>query len=340
MDSFGNILIFHAGAIGDTLLATPVSAALKLNYPGAKITYWTHPILKDILLGLCPSIDEVMDFDRDASVFDLARTFSQFRPDLFIDLTNSNKSKLMTLFSGVKTLRYVKQAANARPIRHAAENFLDTVRPICPEIADKLFPTIFPDAISEEVLDRILEEHDMLSYPLIGIVAGVGKIRPHRAWVFECWTYLIEHIFGLKKYLPVLVGGHDEIELAKALNDSVGGKCLNLVGKLSLSETAAILKRCKVIVSGDTGPAHMSVAVGTRVIGLYGPTFPERSGPFGCMDLVLDQSDKCECHDVKVCRFTNPADPGQCMSRIMLAEVIDRLDGELGLKQPGNESGY
>jgi ADP-heptose:LPS heptosyltransferase len=307
------------------MLATPIATSLKMNYPAAKLTYWTHPELRSMLLGLCPSIDEVVDYVRDANVFQLGKTFEELRPDLFIDLANSTKSKAITWLARTKVLRYEKQNPNVTPIRHAAINFLDTVRPVCPELPNPLFPTIFPDALVDQTLAPFLEEQQRFDLPMIGIVPGVGKHRPHRAWFEDGYAYLLEHIFNLGTHQPVLIGGSDEVDLCDRLNAHVGHKCLNLAGRLSLSQTAAVLKRCVIVISGDTGPAHIAVAVGTPVIGLYGPTYLERSGPFGCADLCLSQTAACRCQSQKHCLYAAPNEGGQCMRRIMLTEVTEKL---------------
>ena len=332
MLAFGNIVVFHPAAIGDAMLASPIAATLKLNYPAAKLTYWTHPELRKILLGLCPSIDEIVDYDREANIFQQVKTFDSFQCDLFVDLANSLKSHTMTWMTRSTVLRYEKQAAGVLPRMHAVGNFMNTIRPVCPEIPENLFPTIFPAALSDELIKRVLREQNLSARPMIGIVPGVGKLRPHRAWLYEGWLYLIQHILEWKSFLPVLIGGPDEVSLADRLNEEVGNQCINTCGQLSLSETAALLKACSVVVSGDTGPAHMAVAVGTKVIGLYGATYPERSGPYGCHDYVLDQSARCDCHGLKSCRYSNPDEPGRCMQRIMLAEVLEKL-AKLGFKR-------
>ncbi len=332
MLAFGNIVVFHPAAIGDAMLASPIAATLKLNYPAAKLTYWTHPALRQILLGLCPSIDEIVDYDREANIFEQVKTFDSLRADLFVDLANSLKSRTMTWMTRANVLRYEKQAATVVPRMHAVANFLETIRPVCPEIPENLFPSIFPEALSDELIKRILSEQHLQALPMIAIVPGVGKLRPHRAWLYEGWLYLIQHILEWQSYLPVLIGGTDEIELAERLNAEVGNRCVNACGKLSLSETAAMLKACAVVVSGDTGPAHIAVAVGTPVIGLYGATYPDRSGPYGCNAYTLDQSKFCDCHGLKSCRYSNPDEPGRCMQRIMLAEVMEKL-AMLGFKR-------
>src|ERR1700676_4497212 len=109
MYAFGNIVIFHPAAIGDAVLASPVAKTLKANFPGAKITYWSHPSLRQLLLGLCPSIDDFVDFSQDKGFFDLVKTIRQLKPDLFVDLSNSNKSKWLTVFTSAKVVRYLKE---------------------------------------------------------------------------------------------------------------------------------------------------------------------------------------------------------------------------------------
>lgn len=329
MQAFANILVYHPAAIGDCMLATPVATTLKLNYPAAQLTYWTHSSLRPILLELCPAVDEVIEYARDASLFENMKTFERVKPDLFVDLSNSFKSTAFTWLTRIKVLRYEKQAPNVRPIKHATANFLDTIKPVCKEYPEHIFPTIFPDALALDVVHRVIAEHGFGPLPMIGIVPGVGKLRPHRAWIYDGWKYLLQHILGWQSHLPVLIGGADEQALCAGLNSELENRCLDLSGRLSLTETAAFLKKCKVVISGDTGPAHIAVAVGTKVIGLYGPTYPERSGPYGCMSTTLNQSASCQCRDQKSCKYTGPGSPGECMNRIQLHEIIAYLKAEL-----------
>ena len=280
MTSFANILIFQPAAIGDVMLATPVAKTLKHNFPGAKITFWGHASLRQLLMGLCPYIDEYIDYERQTGLISLLKTFWTVQSDLYVDLSNSKKGMFMAAFA--------KANSHSCPIKnkvdksgekiHAVDNFLATIEPICREIPSPLFPTIFPDALVTQIKETILAGKD--DKTLIALVPGVGKLRPHRAWISDGWHYLLAALAQREDCFPVLIGGEDEIELGEKLARQCGNnKCLNLTGKLKLSQTAALLKLCKVVISGDTGPAHMAVAVGTPVIGLYGPTYPERSGP-------------------------------------------------------------
>lgn len=330
MQNFSNILIFHPAAIGDAVLATPVASTLKANFPGAKITYWSHNSLRPLLLGLCPHVDDFIDFDKGMGYFELRKILNDARPDLFVDLSNSSRGKLLPLFSRTAVARYEKKADTGPGQQHAVGNFLEAIAPFCPDLPKDVFPTLFPDAIAEELVPQLVAGNKLSLRPLIGIVPGVGAFRPHRAWIPDGWTYLIRHIMQMDTHIPVLIGGSDDFETAQRIAAEFGDKVLNLCGQLKLDETAAILKCCDVVLSGDTGPAHIAVAVGTPVIGLYGPTYPARSGPYGYFNLVIDQSSSCQCIGERFCKIGNPNNPGECMNRIMLTEVIGRLHEVLG----------
>ncbi len=324
MTSFSNIVVFHPGAIGDVMLATPVGVALRANFPQARITYWTHPSLIE-LLSLLKSVDRVEGFVKDEGVLRHLQYLWRLKPDLLVDLAGSSRSGWLARFSGAKVVRYRKQTYGAYPIVHAVDNFLATLEPLSLEPLANKFPTISVGKKDLSAVENRLSAAGFSGKVLVGLVPGVGKLRSHRAWISDGWTYTARVLLKTGRYTPVLIGGTDEISLCHAIAQEVGDGCLNLAGELTLVETAALLKSCKAVVAGDTGPLHLSVAVGTPVVGLYGPTYKERSGPYGCLDTVVSQSHYCQCHDVKVCSLTQSAGPGECMSRIMLEEVFDQL---------------
>jgi ADP-heptose:LPS heptosyltransferase len=325
MNSFANIVIYHPAAIGDAVLATPVASTLKLNYPGAKITYWSHASLKSLILGLSPAVDEFLEFDKKLGFFQLRKQLLALEPDLLVDLSNSSRGWMLPLFTKMQVLRYEKEYSDLESGQHAVGNFLETVKSVCPQLPERLFPTLYPDAIAEELVPQLVAMHQLEYGPLIGLVPGVGSLRPHRAWLLDGWIYLVQQILDCLPHMPVLLGGPEDFEIAQKIQAEYPGKVMNLCGQLKLPETAAILKCCDVVVSGDTGPAHIAVAVGTPVVGLYGPTFPRRSGPYGCAELVLDQSGTCQCLAQKHCQYSGPGAAGECMGRIMLPEVMAKI---------------
>jgi heptosyltransferase-1 len=326
MKSPNHIVIFHPAAIGDAMLATPVASILKRNFQTAHISYWTHSSLKPIIKDMCDSVDDFVDYKRGQNIFSLSSQLKVLKADLFIDLSNSSKGKLMPFFSGTRALHYKKRPDGVKPIRHAADNFVDTIRSSVTNIPEHLFPTVFPPmALIESIKDQFFKDENEGSC-IIGIVPGVGKIRPNRAWSLNGFIELINKLTTDNSVIPVLIGGPDETDLGMQIESSINGKLLNLCGKLDLAQTAAVLKQCRLVVSGDTGPAHIAVAVGTPVVGLYGPTAVERSGPYGNLDLVIDKQNNCRCQYEKQCRFTPQGTAGDCMTQITTGDVMDKIE--------------
>jgi ADP-heptose:LPS heptosyltransferase len=78
----------------------------------------------------------------------------------------------------------------------------------------------------------------------------------------------------------VLLWGPDEIHMARQIRDGLSSRAI-LAPPTDLDELTALLRRCRLLVANDTGPLHLAAALGTRCVGLYGPTTAERNGPYG-----------------------------------------------------------
>ena len=307
------ILVYHTAAIGDSVLATPVSVNLKTLYPQAKVTYVAHESLIQ-LLSLCPAIDAFIP----AESPEARELMQESKPELVVDLSGSGKSFLQTLLLPGKSWRYRKREKSL----HAVDNYLDTISAAGPLTeAAKRFPTLFvPEPEKDKIRNMLAREHRRL----LALVPGVGSFRPHRAWPEERWCELAKNILWERDHALVLIGGMDERTLCSRIAERAGEFCFNLAGKLSLRETAAALSLCDVTVSADTGPAHISIAVGTPVVGLYGPTAAERSGPYGSSELVLSVQDQCKCRGRKSCVYARGA-AGKCMTEINMKIVYGNL---------------
>ncbi len=301
------------------MLATPVSASLKQKYPSAKITYLTHESLIP-LLSICPSIDELIPFDESLSVVGVRASIKAAKPELIVDLSGSSKSFWQTIFSGAQVLRYKKN-----PAIHAVDNYLDTVSSICdkPE-KDKIFPTLFPNESEKEKVRKLVYRENKR---LLALIPGVGSLRPHRAWPEDKWIALTKHILWEKDHALILLGGTEDRTLCSRIAEKAGEYCFNLAGKLSLPETAAALSLCDAAVAGDTGPSHIATAVGISVVGVYGPTLLERSGPYGYSELALTVTNQCKCVNRKSCVIGEGV-PGKCMAEIPAQAVYTNLSSQ------------
>lgn len=322
MENIQSIVIFHAAAIGDTVLATPVSLKLKSACPQATISYLTHESLFP-LLRLCSAIDFFHPYSKSQSIFEVRQLISSLKPDLIVDLSGSFKSIVITAFLAPKILHYRKQGEKSRRMLHAVDNYLDTLAPLRMSTQSLFFPSLRPD---DELLKNVKEKVGIAgdAIPFVALVPGVGTLRPHRAWGEESWIALSRRLVAEGRELW-LIGGPEDRALCDRIEIAAGRTCKNLAGKFSLPETAALLSLASATVSGDTGPAHISIAVGTPVVGIYGPTFAARSGPYGMEKTVLDVSAQCQCLLSKYCTVTGAGRSGSCLEEVSVEMVYAKL---------------
>lgn len=304
------VVIYHPAAIGDVVLATPVARALKQHLGECRIIHMTHESLF-ALLACCPYIDEVQPAA--GALVNQRSAISQRKPQYVVNLSGSFKSKAVTWGTAPHVVHYKKEVKLAPPMMHAVDNFLSTLRPWQVEPPEQVFPTLSRDSLPEPPL----------AAGSIALAPGVGALRPHRAWPESKWIELGKAILGNISRPLCLIGGHAELDLCRRIAAVLGSQCTNLAGQLSLPETASALASADVLVSGDTGPAHIAVATGTKVIGLYGPTFAERSGPYGNADRVISVSQNCQCKRLKQCKFK--LQDGRCMDQITYEAVYELL---------------
>jgi len=151
------------------------------------------------------------------------------------------------------------------------------------------------------------------------------------SWVSKDWTYggyreLLCRIFAKGEHGVVLVGDRSQTAPASALiKELQSDRLLNFAGRTSLWELAAILKKAAASVGPDSGPGHLSAAVGTPYVALFGPTDPARVAPFRCLPFVVQAKNDCSGCYQKTCRYKGP----NCMAEITADMVMDKLEQAL-----------
>jgi ADP-heptose:LPS heptosyltransferase len=155
-------------------------------------------------------------------------------------------------------------------------------------------------------------------HPNIVIHAGGPMLL--KRWASERFMELIKRLLQDYAVKVFLVGGKDEYKLAESILDVVGDdRVINLSGKMTLAELAYLLKQADLFIGNDSGPMHIASACGANVIGLYGPTNPERFGPYGHNCIALRMEDKCPPCAQDKCKFRDY----RCIDRISVDNVIN-----------------
>jgi len=328
------VLFFKPGAIGDLLHTLPALKALKRKFPAAQVTVVVSPGLESLIQGT-PLADRVLVFDKTKfkkSPLDFIKFGSGLRTeryDLFVDMQPSLRSLLLRKLSNSKVqLVYRKQVKGRTGDHriHAAQNFMETLGPLgINEPVEDIELPLAPDAVM--AVEQLFSERNIdLSRPLIALNCSVGAARPARNWIPERFTILADRIIDELGATVVFVGGKEDQDLVKRVMGTMKTKAVSFAGELSLELSAALLSKCRCLVSSDTGPLHLATAVKIPVIGLFGSTDPQRTGPIGKGHQVLSKSLPCVPCEEKRC----PLGTLECMAAISVDDVFAAVSQMLG----------
>jgi lipopolysaccharide heptosyltransferase II len=157
-------------------------------------------------------------------------------------------------------------------------------------------------------------------------------LQPGARWLNKRWPapHFAELVRRLSAELPdlrfVVLGSRDDRELGAVVAGADPGRVLNLCGETSLVEMIEWLRGCELMVTNDTGPAHVAAALGKPVIALFGPTEPRRTGPYGQLARVLRHPLPCAPCMKARCRWPQPV---ECLTAIAPEQVAAAATREL-----------
>lgn len=343
------ILAVSCTALGDTLLSTPALHALRDAYPAAHITLLVNPALQELFAGL-PEVDELAAYDgRWGHFLRLARRLRDY--DLAAILHgNEPQATPLAYLSGA---RYIFKLPNDyrwnflltnhapllgwRDFGHGVEQRLAIARlaGASGELSRRM--TVPPHAAGDVALGAFLAG---LGWAQAGIVAfQPGASTTSRRWPRARFIALAAQLAGRFPGLRfAITGSPGEAPLCREIAAAIethapladGRRAWASAGELPLVALPALLRRARLLVTGDTGPMHLAVAVGTPVVALFAVSDPAVSGP--CQDLdrhvVIRKWRTCDPCLSKNCPYAEPI----CMDNISVDEVAAAVDSILERK--------
>ena len=324
--------IVMMSAVGDAVHVLPLLTALKRHAPDVRVTWVLQPGAAALVRGHW-AVDEIIEFDRSRgwrAYPAVRRALAAQHFDVVLALQVYFKAGIVTSFTKAP-VKLGFDRARARDL-----NWLFTTDRLPARdgqhVQDQYFEFLEALGIPHEPVvwdlgpwerERPWQREFLSAFdrPIAPIVVGTSK--PEKDWIPERWAQVADALwydFGLQ---PVLVGGQSArevaaertiLELAKApVTSALGSGLRNLVG---------IMDGAAVVLSPDTGPLHMSVALNRPVVSLMGYTNPKRVGPYRRFhDLLIDAyGDAGEDYPLSM-----ENRPGR-MSRITVRDVLDKLD--------------
>ena len=331
------ILIVRLGSLGDIVHAIPVAAALRARFPEAHID-WVVDERHHAVLDLVPIVDRRIQFRTQSAsvrrrIIELRRALTATRYDVAVDVQGLLKSAVVARLSGAPQVL----GFSSRHLRERAAGLLYTDQTECgnavhvvrknltlagalgAEVSEIRFPlAIAESAVADAVCERSRDRGQRFA------VLNPGGGWANKRWPparFAAVARWLRHTCGLRS---VVTWGPGQQALASEVVAGTKGAA-EVAPPTSVADLAALLQRAALVVSGDTGPAHLAAAVGTPVVGLYGPTDPARNGPWSSDDVTVSRYPICACRYRRRCRAVRA-----CLPEIAIEEVTAAITRRIG----------
>jgi heptosyltransferase-1 len=340
------VLIIRLGALGDVVHAIPVAAALRRAFPSLRIDWLVSEKHREIL-DLVPVVDRrLVIHDRGESKGrSLSATIRELRQahyDVALDLQGLLKSALLARSSNAPRVigfsaRYLRERFarlfytetynpggsgmyDTNDRTHVVQTNLGLLRPLGLTVHRLEFPIDPVDSpIARDVAERAAGRFALLN---------PGATWPNKRWPASRFGTLARALCERHHLTSIVLWGPGEETLARQAAAESNGSAWP-APPTSIADLVALARGATVMVSGDTGPAHIAAAVGTPLVSIHGPTRPDRNGPWAADDVVVTRDTVCKCHHLRRCRADR-----MCLMDIetdeVAAAVARRLDAQGG----------
>ncbi len=333
------VLILKPSSLGDVVHALPVARLIRSHHPGALIDWFLNRELVPLLEG-DPDLRRIVPFDRHGwtgplgwpEAWGTLRSLQSERYDWVIDLQSLARTGIISwLTRGAFTIGLADPREGAAafydvavprptPSTHAVDWYLEVLKPLGVPV-HRRFQWL---PVREWAAAPIRALHRQPGVRWIGLQPGARWLN--KRWPVEHFSELTRQLAADPSLRIAVFGSRADAGLAGPILAAAPGRVLDLCGRISLPELIEWLRECSVLVTNDTGPMHLAAAVGTPIVAPFGPTAPERTGPYGQLDQTLRVSLPCAPCLKSTCRYSEPL---ACLRRIepsrVHARVRDRL---------------
>jgi len=343
MQEVKNILIVKLSSIGDVVHSLPFLEVVKEKFPHARIDWLVEEESVQILDGHA-AVDRVIvsrrkawqkKFEKVTEWLPVLREATQFLKelreyeyDLVVDLQGLFKSGILVgLSRGKRKIGMVgaregggfflnEPAVSVDYEQHAVDRYMEVARYLgCPDSSWKgAIPVLEPDT---KKIKALLNSSGLEKTPLVA-VNPMARWKT-KLWEPESFAVLADRLCDELSCRIIFTGSGQDREVIKDISGMMKEKPVNLAGRTSLKELACLYAACNVLVTTDTGPMHIAAAMGCRVVALFGPTDPRRTGPYGDNHEVIRAEVECS-----PC-FKKKCDHISCMKQITVERCFEAV---------------
>ena len=343
MTAPGSILVVQTALVGDVILALPLLQLLHERFPESMITAVTIPAAEGLLANH-PAVGRVIAYDKRGAASGLqglmrmASRIRAARIDVALIPHRSLRSALLCRLAGIPVRIGFDTSAGRFLLTHT-ERYVRTDHEIERNLALAVplgipspgfrFPRLYPseaDGLAVDAFMRRCFGRDSVVHAPPCIAVAPGSVWNTKRWPESKFISLIRHLLHGGWHV-VLVGGAADRELCSRLCAAVRDPRLaDASGRFSLLESARLIGRCAALVSNDSAPVHLAVAMSIPVVAIFGPTLPSFGfAPPGPADRVVETGGlwcrPCSIHGGRRC----PTGTFDCMNRISAERVRDEI---------------
>jgi heptosyltransferase II len=331
------IVVRGTNWVGDSVMSIPALRALRRLLPEAEITLAVRPWARDLFINQ-PFIDNVLIYDRRNafSVVGQIREWRKRKFELAVLFQNAFEAAVIPFFAGVpRRIGYATESRQALltdpvplPEWRATEHEVFYYLYLIAALEQSLFGSNTvtehpPDATLELSENRKVTARQQLlangvleNNTVVAVCPGSINSRAKR-WPAEYFAALSDRLIAEGKQV-LLIGSKDEHDVSVDVTSRMHNKPVVLTGKTTLEELTAILSISDLVVTNDTGPAHIAAALGRPTLVIFGPTNPLTTRPFSAQAEILRHPPDCAPCMLRDCPIDH-----RCMTAITVDEVLE-----------------
>jgi heptosyltransferase II len=338
------ILVRGVNWVGDTVLSYPTVQQLKTLFPQSHLAVLIPSYLVD-LWKTNSYVDEIIPFQKKGGIgslwedLNLSQSLKERNFDLAVILPRSFRSALHIYLARIpirigyrdegRSLFLTYGIRRTKEILHVHRVYYyqKLLEPLG-KIEDPPSPQIFLREEDRKWANRVLKDLGIPEgKPLIGMNPG-ATYGLAKCWYPDRFGEVGKRLSEKWQARVLLFGKEEERPIVHEILKHMGTKGIDLTGKTGLLQLAALMERCHLLVTNDTGTMHVATAVGTPVVAIFGSTPPLTTGPWGDGHVVVKRDVPCSPCWKRIC----PTDH-QCMDLITVDEVEEVVDKQLRRKK-------
>ena len=308
------ILVEVSFGLGNAIMKTPMLIALRRLYPDTIINVWCcHTVGQETLNGLREH------WYQPKPLFNIWGRKDYPSGHTMAIITEPRDDTFRKSAVAQKYIEHSKKELELFENRHEVEVNMDLVRRLGYKGATPQTRVFIPKETQQEI-DKILLQYQFSKYKAV-IAIHNGSLNTDY-WSFKRWNekYVEELVNRLDKenILPIIVGTKEDT--------GASTNTLDFRNKFSIKETAALLSRCSLMISTDSGPSHLADAVGIPTIVLFGPTYPSKNVPYNYGQHIASDIVCRPCYWTgRMKKCVQKYDRAPCMEKISVDMVLEKV---------------